>query len=334
MSHHLSDRENLLRAITRNDPEFVPLRHLDGRVPGMVRLIYRDSRALLRGTDRWGVVWDGGTPARSEREAEIQGYPVHHPLADLAALESYPFPDPDEPGIMDGLMEGVEPGQNLITGEICFPVQDRAHILMGLDNFCTALIDEPERVRELLHRIADYQIRIIERYLAMGANIIRGLDDYGGQKSLLLGPRLWRAFIKPELARVVRAAKEGGAFFWLHSCGRVMEILPDLVEIGVDILDPVQVRANDQAEAKRLYGDRLCLMGGIDTQHLLTLGTPEEIQAEVRSRIQMLGPGGGYILAPDTLIPTSEENYHAYLEAGERYGRYPIYQQHPHSGNV
>jgi uroporphyrinogen decarboxylase len=75
-------------------------------------------------------------------------------------------------------------------------------------------------------------------------------------------------------------------------------------------------------------------MGGIDTQHLLTLGTPEEIQAEVRSRIQMLGPGGGYILAPDTLIPTSEENYHAYLEAGERYGRYPIYQQHPHSGNV
>src|SRR5450759_962289 len=324
MSHHLSDKENLLRAITRNDPEYVPLRHLDGRVPGMVRIIYRDSRALLRGIDRWGVVWDGGTAARSEREAEIQGYPVHHPLADLAALDSYPFPDPRAPRIMDGLMDGVERGQDLITGEICFPVQDRAHLLMGLDGFCTALIDEPERVRELLHRIADYQIGIIGRYLAMGANIIRGLDDFGGQKALLLGPRLWRAFIKPELARVVRGAKEGGAFFWLHSCGRVMEILPDLVEIGVDILDPVQVRANDQAEAKRLYGDQLCFMGGIDTQHLLTLGTPEEIQAEVRSRIQMLGPGGGYILAPDTLVPTSEENYRAYLEAGERYGRYPI----------
>jgi uroporphyrinogen decarboxylase len=324
MSHHLSDKENLLRAITRDDPEYVPVRHMDGRVPGMVRLIYRDSRALLRGTDRWGVGWDGGIAARSEREAEIQGYPVHHPLADLATLESYPFPDPHEPGIFDGLMDGVERGQDLITGEICFPVQDRAHLLMGLDGFCTALIDEPERVRELLHRIADYQIGIIGRYLAMGANIIRGLDDYGGQKALLLGPRLWRAFIKPELARVVRGAKEGGAFFWLHSCGRVMEILPDLVEIGVDILDPVQVRANDQAEAKRLYGDRLCFMGGIDTQHLLTLGTPGEIQAEVRSRMQMLGPGGGYILAPDTLIPTSEENYRAYLEAGERYGLYPI----------
>ena len=113
-------------------------------------------------------------------------------------------------------------------------------------------------------------------------------------------------------------------FFWLHSCGHVMEIIPDLIEIGVDILDPVQVRANDQATAKRLYGDKICFMGGIDTQHLLTEGTPEEIAAEVRERIRMLAPGGGYILAPDTLIPVPEANYRAYLEAGERYGRYPL----------
>jgi uroporphyrinogen decarboxylase len=103
-------------------------------------------------------------------------------------------------------------------------------------------------------------------------DIIRVLDDYGTQRGLLIGPQRWRSFIKPELARIVAAAKAGGALFWLHSCGYVMDILPDLVDIGIDILDPVQVMANDQAEAKRLYGDKLCLMGGMDTQRVLTLG--------------------------------------------------------------
>jgi uroporphyrinogen decarboxylase len=321
---HLSPKENLLRAITRNEPDHVPIRRLDGSIPGMVRLIYRDSRALLSGTDRWGVTWAGGVAAANEWDAEILGYPVNHPLQDLSNLGAYPFPDPDEPGIMDGLMDGVDREQVLITGEICFPVQDRAHLLMGLDNFCMAAVDQPDGVAALLRRIADYQIGIVRRYLEMGADVIRGLDDYGGQTALLLGPRLWRKLIKPELARIIHATKEGGALFWLHSCGHVMEIIPDLIEIGVDILDPVQVRANDQAQAKRLYGDKICFMGGIDTQHLLTEGTPDAIAAEVRERIRMLAPGGGYILAPDTLIPVPEANYRAYLEAGERHGRYPL----------
>ncbi len=319
---NLSERENLLRAIMHNDPEYVPVRRLDGSVPGMVRLIYRNSRALLSGTDRWGVTWAGGIAAKSDFEPEIQGYPVHHPLQDLDRLDSYSFPDPDEPGMMDGLYDGVDRRQVLVTGELMFPVQDRAHTLMGMDNFLLALIDRPEQMHVLLQRIADYQIGIIQRYLAMGVDIIRGLDDYGTQRSMLLGPRLWRTFIKPELARIVRAAKDGGALFWLHSCGRVMEILPDLVEIGVDILDPVQVMANDQAAAKRLYGDRLCLLGGMDTQRILTLGTPEEVEAEVKARIDLLAPGGGFILAPDTLITMPEANYRAYLAAGERFGRY------------
>ena len=103
-----------------------------------------------------------------------------------------------------------------------------------------------------------------------------------------------------------------------------MEIIPDLIEIGLDILDPVQVRANDQAEVKRLYGDKLCIMGGMDTQYVLARATPEEVSAEVRERIALLGPGAGFILAPDTLIPVPEENYRAYLSAAERFGRYPL----------
>ena len=103
---------------------------------------------------------------------------------------------------MDGLMDRVDREQVLVTGEICFPVQDRAHLLMGLDNFCMAAVDQPDRVAALLRRIADYQIGIVRRYLAMGADIIRGLDDYGGRQALLLGPRLWRKLIERELARM------------------------------------------------------------------------------------------------------------------------------------
>ena len=184
----LSDRENLLRAIRRDSPQRVPYRRLDGSIAGLHRMIYRDSRALLSGTDRWGVTWAGGVAAKTEWGAEIQGYPVDHPLKDLADIDTYPFPDPDEPGILDGLLDGVDRSAVLLAGEICFPVQDRAHLLMGIDRFCMAAIEEHYRLSLLLRRIADYQIGIIHRYLDMGADIIRGLDDYGGQSALLLGP--------------------------------------------------------------------------------------------------------------------------------------------------
>ena len=185
----MSERENLLSAITRNGPDKVPVRRLDGSIPGMARLIYRNSRALLTGTDRWGVGWAGGTAAKSDFEPGIQGYPVSHPLADLDRLEQYPFPDPDEPGIMDDLYNGVDRAQVLVTGELMFPVQDRAHTLMGMDNFLMALVDQPERMHELLRQVADYQIGIVRRYLALGVDIIRVLDDYGTQHAAFLSGR-------------------------------------------------------------------------------------------------------------------------------------------------
>jgi uroporphyrinogen decarboxylase len=320
----LSEKENLIHALTRRSPDYVPVRRLDGRIPGMTEILYRGSQAPLSGTDRWGVTWAGGAPAGNEWEPEIASYPVAHPLQDLSILDDYPFPDPYEPGIMDGLLDDVDQDQVLVSGKLFFLLLERAHLLVGMENLFLAMIDQPDKVRHLLSRIADHQIGIVHRYLDLEVDIIRATDDYGAQRSLLLSPELWRSLIKPELSRIITAAKEGGALFWLHSCGHIMEILPDLIEIGVDVVDPVQANANDQAEFKRSYGDKLCFMGGIDTQHTLTLGSLKEIAAEVEKRIQLMGPGGGFILAPDTLIPVPEANYRAYLEAGARYGRYPL----------
>ena len=319
----MQPQENLRRAITHHEPKYVPFRRLDGSIAGLHRMQYRGSRPIIQGeTDRWGVTWSPGTPAGQEWEPEIQGYPIHHPLKNLDELDSYPFPNSLDPTLTDGLLDGVERDDVLVAGELYFPLFDRANLLMGMGSLFEAMIDQPDNVKELFRRIADYQVGVIRQYLSLGVDIVRFAEDYGGQNSLLISPRLWRALVKPELARMFSAAKDNGAIVWLHCCGHIMEIIPDLIEIGLDVLDPVQVRANDQAEVKRLYGDRLCIMGGMDTQYVLARATPDEVSAEVRERIALLGPGGGFILAPDTLIPVPEENYRAYLSAAERFGHY------------
>jgi uroporphyrinogen decarboxylase len=324
MSAHLSPKENLLAALRRADPEYVPVRRMDGRIPGMIRLHYRNSMLFEAGTDRWGVRWEGGIPAGFEWEPRIQAYAVGHPLADLSALDGHPFPDPEEPDMFGAMFEGINRDENLVLAEIPYLLFERAYLLMGMEAFFVATAEQPDAVTFLLHRIADYQIALIRRLTAHGADAIRATDDYGGQKSLLMSLRTWRRLIKPELARIVAATKEAGALFFLHSCGHIMELVPDLIEIGVDVLDPIQAAANDHARLKQLYGDRISFMYGVNSQGALSQGTPEEVEADVRECIRVLAAGGGYILGPDNSIAIPEANYRAYLDAGERYGRYPL----------
>lgn len=322
----LSHKENLVRAITRTDPDHVPVRRMNGLVPGLFKFYYDGAVSPWNGTDRWGVMWVGGTPAGREWEPKVQGYAVNRPLQDpsLSKVEDYPFPDPMEPGIMDGKLDGVDRDQVLILGDLPFLLLERAHVLMGMESLFLAMATEPEAVRVLLGRIADYQIGIVRRYIGLGVDAVRGVDDYGAQNSLLLSPKMWRDLIKPELSRIFKVAKDAGLFVFFHSCGHIMEIVPDLIEVGVDVLDPVQAQANDHAQLKHHFGDRLSFMGGTDSQYVLSRGTPADVEAEVKHRIRILGSGGGYILGPDHFLPIPEPNYRAFLSAGERHGRYPL----------
>jgi uroporphyrinogen decarboxylase len=322
MLGNLTPKENLLRALRRDGPEYVPVRRMDGHIPGMVRLHYQHSMLFEAGTDRWGVRWEGGLPAGFEWEPRIQAYAVEHPLADLAAVESYRFPDPQEPGMLGSMFDGVNHDENLVLAELPYLLFERAYLLMGMEAFFVAAVEQPDAVARLLHRIADYQIALIRRLIAGGADAIRATDDYGGQISLLMSPRLWRQLIKPELSRIVAETREAGAMFFLHSCGCIMDLVPDFVEIGVDVLDPIQAAANDHAGLKQLYCERITFMYGMNSQGALSHGTPAEVDADVRECIRLLAPGGGYILGPDNAIAIPEANYRAYLAAGERYGRY------------
>jgi uroporphyrinogen decarboxylase len=320
----ISEQENLWRAIKRDDPHHVPVRQMDGVIPGMTKVYYHGSRMTQAGTDSWGVRWEGGTPAGRKWEPMIQPYAVGHPLTDLSKVEAYPFPDPDDPALMAGLLSGIDPDQIVLAGELPLLLFERAHALAGMEDLMVAMAEIPEAVQTLLRRIADFDIRIIKRYIELGVEAVRCQDDYGGQASLLVSPRMWRKLIKPELARIYKVAKEAGLIVFHHSCGNVMEIVPDLIEIGVDVLDSLQPNTNDRAKLKELYGDRLSFMGGMDTHYVLSQGTAEEIEEEVKRCLRYLGGGGGYIIGPDNLIPIPERCYRAYLEAGERYGRYPL----------
>jgi uroporphyrinogen decarboxylase len=320
----ISEKENLLRAIYRANPHYVPVRRMNGVIPGMIKVYYQGSRMTQSGTDIWGVRWEGGTPAGKEWEPLVQPYAVGHPLTDLSNVDEYPFPDPDDPALMADLLSGIDRNQIILVGELPLLLFERAHALAGMEGLMVAMAQNPEAVKTLLRRIADFDIRILKHYIKLGVEAVRCQDDYGGQASLLMSPRMWRKLIKPELARIYKLAKDAGLILFHHSCGNVMEIVPDLIEIGVDVLDSVQPKANDRAKLKEHYGDRLSFMGGVDTHYALSQATAEEIEEEVKLSLRLLGEGGGYILGPDNLIPIPERCYRAYLAAGERYGRYPL----------
>ena len=197
---------------------------------------------------------------------------IRSPSSLEQALERHAFPRPDDPGLFAGIFDGVDVANNLVVIEIGVLPFTRAHFLVGMEALFVAMAERPEVVGRLLHIIADYQIAVIRRAAALGAEGIRGEDDYGSQTALMISPGMWRRLIKPELARIVRAAKEEGLLFIMHSCGRIMEIVPDLVELGVDVLDPIQQQANDQGELKRLYGHRLSFKDGLSTQGALSSG--------------------------------------------------------------
>jgi uroporphyrinogen decarboxylase len=144
-------------------------------------------------------------------------------------------------------------------------------------------------------------------------------DDYGHQRSLLMSPDQWREFIKPRLREFFARIKGEGLFTFLHSCGNISEIVPDLIEVGLDVLHPVQPEAMDIASLKAKYANRLAFYGGISTQRTLPRGTPEEVAEEVRRTVQFMAKDGGYILAPGITLQHDIllENILAFIRAAQ-----------------
>lgn len=178
---------------------------------------------------------------------------------------------------------------------------ERSWFMRGMENILMDFHLHARFAHELFDRLEEVCTRVIDRLLGDYGPLVDAIglsEDYGSQKSLLIHPRHWREFIKPRLARIVGRIRDGGKQAYLHSCGHVLPVIGDLVEIGVTMLQPLQPEAMDIFEVKRRFGKDLCLMGGISTQRTLPFGTPEDVRREVAECLALLGAGGGYVMAP------------------------------------
>jgi len=242
--------------------------------------------------DWWGVGWS----------TETEGYwPAVCPLAEAESLEDFPWPDPHDPHLMDGAKETIarEGSQYFVAPNLGFCLFERAWSLRGFETFLMDLALHLAFAEELLERVTEIQVVLARRFVALGVDGGYFGDDYGAQKGLLFSPRVWRTLFKPRLARMFAVFREADLPVILHSDGDIAEILPDLVEIGLTTLNPVQPEVLDHTWLKQTFGDQLSFYGGVSTQTVLPHGTPAEVDSAVRSCIKTLADGGtGLVIGP------------------------------------
>lgn len=261
--------------------------------------------------DWWGAGHDTGE----------EGYYIKvNPLASATNLDAFNWPDPTAPGLLDDARRTVEKyGQEyFIVPNFGFALFERAWSLRGFEQIFLDMGGDSGFLEDLFDRITAIQAVLIERFIALGVDGGYFGDDYGAQKNLLFSPAAWRRLIKPRLARLFALFKDRGLPVILHSDGQIQKILPDLLEIGLTALNPVQPEVLDHAWLYENFGGKLAFYGGISTQTVLPQGAPQDVTAAVRACLRDLAPNHtGLMMAPSHRMMTDipMENVAALLAA-------------------
>ncbi len=251
---------------------------------------------------------------------------IYHPLQHVP-LHEFRFPALSND--FDQIQKAVKEwdGRYFVQGVMHCTLFETAHALRGFDTFLIDLYANPDFVNGLLDRLLKYRLEMGKRFVELGVDCIQLGDDVGAQTGMLVNPSLWRRYFKPRMKILIDELKKAGdVYIWYHSDGNIIPVIPDLMEIGVNILNPIQPDCMDPAEIKNLYGDKLTLHGTISVQETMHFGSSEDVTSEVINRIKTCGHGGGLILAPaHGLQPSSPfENVIALYDAAKKYGKYPI----------
>jgi uroporphyrinogen decarboxylase len=261
--------------------------------------------------EKWYDIW--GTGWVRDR-LDVMGFPVENPLAMPDALEGYVWPDPNDPRICNKIYEQAEAVRK-VGGDVNFflsgshrdTLWEKAYMLVGMENMMCYFYEEPEYAAEILHRIMDFQLGIAQHYCNVGVEMVNLGDDMGAQCSLLFSKKIFDRFFYPEYKRLFDFYKSKGVMINFHSCGHIEPLLDTFIELGVDILNPVQATANDLKKVFEKTHGKMALCGAISTG-LLMDGTPEMIRRTVRETIELLGSDGGYFCTPDQYMPIPPEN--------------------------
>ncbi len=355
----MTKRENLLRALRRDHPAYVPIdfdlcpslneefKKCTGasdfreyydfpyrfveigptRHPGDYSRYYthiKEELAPITWNPEWGVMGISGSLAHFQK--------MLHPMESFTSIQEildYPFPDFDADYRWEGVKEQNRRIMDAGYATVAFmqmTIFELAWYLRGMEQFMADFYEDPEFNEALLDRLTELRIQMARRYAATDTDILMLGDDVSTQIDMMMSPALYREQLKPRLAKIIHAAKEvkPDILIFYHGDGNLEQIVPDLIDAGVDVLNPIQPECVDPFRLKELYGDRLSFWGGIGTQTIMPFGTSEEIYQTCKDLIQKVGKGGGLVLAPTHVLEPEVpyENLEAFLKAAHTYGRY------------
>jgi len=293
-----SSRENVISAIEFRKPDRLPVIFDAFGVSDVHRIKWNEigtgdhTQSLT--FDEWNCGW-------SRSEVKNMGQVTIHPLDSWRNLESYRWPDPDDPAFYEGMdarFAGSE--DKYVLTDIFMVLFERMHSLRGFQNLLTDLLLEQEKVGDLADRIVEIHERIIENLSRRFPGMIHGIiftDDWGTEENLMISPELWIEFFQPRYRKIFDACKNAGWHVWLHSCGKINEIIGDLIDVGVDVLNLQQPTVLGIEEIGRKYSGKVCFLSLCDIQKTLPFKDGEAIIKEANSLLRHWGTDdGGFIL--------------------------------------
>lgn len=266
------------------------------------RIISAGYKGKVREPENGVYFSEWGTPGTGD-----YGAYRFNPLANaesISDIEKYPYPDPSNYDFESAGQWAKSLGEKYaIRGPYWKPLFCQACDLFGMEEAMVRMLTQPSIFEAVLEKVFEHLIEFCKRLLdACGDSmpIFCLGDDFATQRGLMISPEQWRKFLKPRFAKLFDVGKSRGKFVWFHSCGDITSILPDLIDIGVDVWETVQLHTLPMSaeELKREYGKHITFFGGINTQRL-PFAKPDEIRAEVINCIKILSKDGGYICGPD-----------------------------------
>lgn len=316
----MNKKENYLRSIFRNNPEWVP--YVNEAVITVLPPIC--ERPASAGKDVFGCEW------HLNEKAEGGTYPSNNNfvITDLSAWKSQlKMPDVNAYDWSETKRKAqeIDRDQYLVGGFIEMGIFERIYLLMGMEEALMAYYTDEDMLEELASAIADYKFEFLKRYHEeANLDILWYGDDWGTQNNLFISPEKWRKIIKPHTKRIYDCAKSLGIIINQHSCGKIDSIIGDIIEMGADCWNPCQP-CNGLAALKKQYGSKLCFIGGADSQFVLDnpFAGPEDVVAEVKRRIEeMAVPDGGYIIGPSHSVPYDPDKLEAMHKTINEFGRH------------
>ncbi len=310
----LTPRQRVLDAIAHRQTDFVPyhVEYTPGAKAAMSKALGTDDLALaigdhvsrysLRGKweqvrpgfvrDDFGVVWN--------RTVDLD-IGVPEPILTSHDLGQIEWPAPASHGRLEGapsFLRQCQDAGRFATLGVSLSLFERAWALRGMDQLLMDLLEEPAFVDRLLDRILEHQLSLMQALAHLPWDGVWIGDDWGQQHGLIMGKSLWKRFILPRARQMYDFAHRKGWIVIIHSCGDIVELLPDLIDAGVQVLNPFQPEVMDLLAIKRTYGKDLTFLGGMSVQRTLPFGTPQEVRDEARRLLEQIGDGGGFVFAP------------------------------------